>query len=137
MIASWERAKLTDDPLTQLNFDSVKIPPERLILNIGIYVGEMFIFVSFVFVVNEEAIMQTEKTFKLGLSRPCQMCFLSFDPGRGTSVVSARKWILGQIWTHHPVDPQMLGWSREGIPTRLYFSSETSRVFWEHVTYPR
>lgn len=91
VIASWERAKLTDDLLTQLNFDSVKMPPERFILNIGIYVGEMLIFMSFVFIVNEEAILQTEKTFKLGPSRPCQMCFRSFDPGRGTSVVSAKK----------------------------------------------
>lgn len=40
---------------------------------------------SSVFVVSEEAIMQTEKVLELGPSRPWHTC--SFDPGRGTSVV--------------------------------------------------
>lgn len=61
------------------------MPPERFILNIGIYVGERFIFMSSVFVVSEEAIMQTEKVLELGPSRPWHIC--SFDPGRGTSIV--------------------------------------------------
>lgn len=92
MIAFWERAKLSaDDPLTWLSFDSVKMPPERFILNTGICVGERFIFVPFVFIVSEEVIIQTEKALQWGPSRTRQMCCRSFDPGRGTSAVSGRK----------------------------------------------
>lgn len=87
---------LQDDLLTLLSF-------ERFILNTGIYVGERFTFMFFFFFffVSEEAIMKAEKPLSGVFTDPSSLC--SFDAGRCTSIVSARKQILEQIWSHRSV----------------------------------